>query len=493
MAADALDVLMQLNLALAGAVLLVLALRRSMRVWFGVRVTYTLWWIVPASLVATTLPARTIEIVTAVTVPHTLAARSTAAGVEPSVQLPTLEFIDVSSVLGLWLVGVAVMLAVLTVRQRAFVASLGQLSRNEDGTLRAEASGVGPAILGALRPKLVLPKDFEMRFDPAERELVLAHERVHLQRGDARINALVALAQCVCWFNPLVHVAALAMRIDQELACDAAVARRYPKARRIYAEAMLKTQLAPMSLPVGCQWPARGTHPLKLRITMLKRDLPGARRIASGSLLVALVCLITACGVWGAQPPREIEATVRSIAPTQTAINAQLVRAARAGNFQLAAAAIAAGADVNARSSRGMTVLVIAARAEDMRILNLLLNHGADVDALAPGEGNALVAAARRGHVHAVAALVGRGAQVNAIVREYGTPLAASVRTGQLPVARYLVEHGADANLPSPSPAPWDRWGGMRTPLDIAVGGDHAATAAYLRSMGAEQRRVAAH
>jgi ankyrin repeat protein len=291
--------------------------------------------------------------------------------------------------------------------------------------------------------------------------------------------------RCVCWFNPLVHVAALAMRNDQELACDAAVAAQYPKARRIYAAAMLKTQLTQMSLPIGCLWPASDADPLKLRITMLKRELPGTRRIAAGSLLAALACLTTGCTVWAAQPPREVEIEIASASSAQAASDAQLMRAVLRGDLRRAQAAILAGADVNVRSSRGMSALVIAARADDIRILNLLLDHGADVNLISQREGNALVAAARRGHVRSVAALVEHDAQVNVIAPAYGTPLVASVRTGHLDVVRYLVEHGADVNLASPPPAPWDRWGTMRTPLSVALDGDHTSTADYLRSMGA--------
>ncbi|MGH8237828.1 MAG: M56 family metallopeptidase [Steroidobacteraceae bacterium] len=487
MAAEALSFLARTNLVLACAVLLVLALRTTMRVQFGARVGYAFWWIVPAAMIATMLPTRTIEIVVEAAPPSTVAAVPAAASGELPAQLPTIALVDVSSMLlGLWLAGVAVMLLVLTLRQRAFVASLGRLSRERDGTLRADATCAGPAILGALWPKLVLPKDFEARFGPSERALVLAHERVHLQRCDARINGLAALMHCICWFNPLAHVAALVLRIDQELACDAVVAAQYPKARRTYAEAMLKTQLTPMNLPVGCNWSANGTHPLKLRIAMLKHDLPGARCVAAGLLAVALACVTTGCAVWAAQPPREVTAVTDSVSPAQSASDAQLLRAVLQGNHQRAQMAIDAGADVNVRSKRGVTVLAHAARVEDMRMLNLLLDHGADVNLTSPGEGNALVAAGRRGHVRAVAALVEHGARVNAIVTEYGTPLVTAVRTGHPGVVKYLVEHGADVSLASPLPAPWDRWGVERTPLEVAVNGNHASIAAYLRSMGAE-------
>ena len=57
------------------------------------------------------------------------------------------------------------------------------------------------------------------------------------------MNAVVALIQCLCWFNPLVHLAARWIRFDQELACDAAVIAERPGLRRPYAEALLKTQV----------------------------------------------------------------------------------------------------------------------------------------------------------------------------------------------------------------------------------------------------------
>jgi beta-lactamase regulating signal transducer with metallopeptidase domain len=479
MIAEALGLVIRANVVLAAAVLLVVALRGTMRAWFGARVAYSLWWIVPAALIAATLPAQTIEVVAGAPTAPASTTSAVSAGNGSSLQ-PSIASIDVTSLLfGLWLAGAVLMLIVLALRQRAFIASLGRLSRDANGVLRAEHSCAAPMIVGALWPKLVLPKDFEAQFDRTERDLMLSHERVHLRRGDARINGLAALMQCVCWFNPLAHAAVVALRIDQELACDATVAEWYPRARRIYAAAMLKAQLTPMRLPLGCAWSPRGAHPLKLRIAMLKRDLPGARRNTAGSLLAVLLCMTAGCTTWVAQPPREVRSHLGALS------DAQLLQAVRSGNVRRAAAAIRAGADVNVRSSRGMTALTIAARAEDMRILNLLLDHGADVHLLSPGEGNALVAAGRRGHLRAVAALVEHGAAVNEVAPEHETPLVAAVRTGHFDVARYLVEHGADVNLASALPAPWDRWGVMRTPLEVAVRGDHTSTADYLRSMGA--------
>jgi beta-lactamase regulating signal transducer with metallopeptidase domain len=485
MAAEAMEILLRVNLAAGAAVLLALALRGPMRAMFGARVAYALWWIVPAAVVAVMLPARTVEMAPVAAAVAPAADVVVAPGGAAPVAVAAVDWTGLAAVL--WLAGVAGMLAVLALRQRAFMASLGRLEAEPGaaGVLRAEAAGIGPAIVGAVRPKLVLPKDFEARFDAVERDVVLAHERVHLTGGDARINGIVALAQCVCWFNPLAHIAAHVMRIDQELACDAAVAARYPKSRRVYAEAMLKTQIAPLGLPLGCYWPPGGAHPLKLRIAMLKRELPGARRIALGAGLAALASVGTGCVVWAAQPPREVVAAISSVSAAQAAHDDDLLRALWRGDVRRAEAAIASGADVNVRTQDGMTALAIVARADDLQLVNLLLQNGADPNLISAREGNALASAARRGQYRSVVALVEHGAEIDRVAPGFGTPLTAAVRTGQLQVMKYLVEHGADVNLPSPLPAPWDRWGAVRTPLYVAIGSDDRSMIDYLKSKGA--------
>src|SRR5258705_297126 len=104
----------------------------------------------------------------------------------------------------------------------------------------------------------------------------------HLPRHDSRVNAALALARCVNWFNPMLHLAAHLIRIDQELACDAAVVAALPGARKSYAQAMLKAQLAARPLPLGCYWPAPSAHPLAQRIRLLAARAPGVWRLRLG-------------------------------------------------------------------------------------------------------------------------------------------------------------------------------------------------------------------
>lgn len=306
MTADLFDALVAMTVAGSLAVVGVLAVRAALRRWFGAQVAYVAWAAVPLVALVMLLPAPLLPVATMLRIAPTVAVHSSVVAM-PAVMdwRPAL--------LALWLLGVGVSALAFTLQQRRYLRSLGQLrafdAEGASRVLRAAACDGGPALIGAWRPRIVLPGDFEARYSPRERELILAHEQVHLARGDARINALVAALRCLNWFNPLIHLAATRFRIDQELACDAVVITRFPEARRPYADAMLKTQLAgqarqELRLPVGCRWSFH--HPLKERIAMLKQPLPTPIRRAAGITLVALFGLSGAYVAWAAQAPQPV-------------------------------------------------------------------------------------------------------------------------------------------------------------------------------------------
>jgi len=217
MATEILLLLVRLNLVASGAILVVMALRPFARRWFGASHAYRLWFTVPIALVAALMPP--VETWGPIgSVEHL--ANGAGAWISKESHLAALTTA--------WAAG-ALATAILTAwRYGRFIAQ--------------ERSGrAGPAIVGVLTPRLVTPADFEARFTSEERRLVRAHERAHMDRLDARCNALVLGFQCLNWFNPLVHLAARAMRFDQELACDATVIHRLPMDRRSYAEALLRS------------------------------------------------------------------------------------------------------------------------------------------------------------------------------------------------------------------------------------------------------------
>jgi hypothetical protein len=169
-------------------------------------------------------------------------------------------------------------------------------------------------VIGVLRPRIVTPNDFARRYTEREQMVVLAHERTHIARHDSRINAAVALSRCALWFNPLVHLLAHYLRIDQELACDAAVVAAHPGARRAYAEALLKTQLAGRPLPLGCYWPAHASHPLAQRIGLLTLGPP---RWPGARLGAGAVALLAVAGAWTAWATRPAEVVLAPAAPAR--------------------------------------------------------------------------------------------------------------------------------------------------------------------------------
>jgi beta-lactamase regulating signal transducer with metallopeptidase domain len=285
---DALTLLLQLNLAAAAAIIVVMALRLPTQRLFGARVAYGLWALVPLSAAAMLTPARTVTVVQAQAWAQT--AWAAPATAKPSGVLATQPAVDWPLIAGgLWLAGCLLSLAWLAWRQDQFTQAMRE-------------GRAGPAVVGVLRPRIVIPADFANRYTANEQRMVLTHEQSHIARHDSRTNAAVALACCVGWFNPLLYLLAHYLRIDQEFACDARVAAAYPKARRTYAEAMLKTQLALRPLPLGCYWPARAPHPLAQRIDLLSRAQPSRETAMAGGTAVVVLALGAYIAVWAARP-----------------------------------------------------------------------------------------------------------------------------------------------------------------------------------------------
>lgn len=489
MVSDILLFVGEANLALAAAVLLVLALRRPVRKVFGARNAYALWLIVPLSILALLIPARTIVLPAPSTVSSTAAISPSPSSAPSSVTAPKspqpapLPAIPVGEItLGLWLIVAFGGLILQVERQRRFVRSLGALSRTgEDRLLRAEKPGVGPAVIGAVAPCVVLPADFDRQYTPEEQALILAHERNHLAVGDAQINAVVTGLQCLFWFNPFVHLGAATLRIDQEIACDAGVLARPPKTRRAYGEAMLKTQLAACAPPLGCHWPASANKQLKERFTMLTHHQTDRRRHLAGAVAVAVLGLSTAAAAWATQPARTVQQTPEE---ARRAVARHLGRplydAVDRKDLQTVRELIALGANPNYIARGDGSPLIEAARNGQADVVRALLAAGADPNLAVRGDGNPLIQASRVGRLDIVQALVARGADVESFVPGDETPLIGAALQGELAVVKYLVERGADVNR-----AVEANPGEMRSPLGMARKNGHASVVNYLKSRGA--------
>lgn len=80
-----------------------------------------------------------------------------------------------------------------------------------------------PALLGIVRPMVLLPMHAESALTAQEMRYVLVHELSHLCRGDIALGLVASMLQAAHWFNPVLWYVTNRMRIDREIACDAAV------------------------------------------------------------------------------------------------------------------------------------------------------------------------------------------------------------------------------------------------------------------------------
>ncbi|MEP6634436.1 MAG: TonB family protein [Luteimonas sp.] len=301
-------------LAGAAALLLILTLRHPLRALFGARVAYMAWALVPLGVLTVSLPARVIEgtrfeLIGASMQPGVRVGVATALQTIATARELTANGIGATSIVIVWLLGTLAFSMWFWRRQIKFVSKLGMLVARQDGLFSANTTSDCPAVVGAWRPRIVLPRDFDTRYPYPQSQLVLVHERIHLERGDVQVNLLAVTLRCVYWFNPLLHWAATRFRFDQELACDALVIERFPQSRRAYADAMLKTQLAVLGLPVGCYW--QSSQSLKERILMLKRPSPSLLRRASGAIAVCILLVGSSYATWALQPSNDVAPSYR--------------------------------------------------------------------------------------------------------------------------------------------------------------------------------------
>ena len=92
-------------------------------------------------------------------------------------------------------------------------------------------------VMGLVHPVIYLSSGL----DPESRNVVLCHERVHLQRRDYLFKPAALLICCVHWFNPLVWLAFYLMNMDCEMSCDEKVVKLLgEESKKIYSHTLLE-------------------------------------------------------------------------------------------------------------------------------------------------------------------------------------------------------------------------------------------------------------
>lgn len=155
----------------------------------------------------------------------------------------------------------------------------------------------GPAVVGFLRPTIVLP-EWILQLEKGRRALVLLHEEEHLRAHDERLLFLASVALVVMPCNLALWYQVRRLRLAVEIDCDARVLRVHPDPRE-YGDLLLAVgsratsnamQMAALSEPVSF---------LARRIAAMMT----ARRQSRPAAMVTLVVAIAA-GTIAWQTPR---------------------------------------------------------------------------------------------------------------------------------------------------------------------------------------------
>jgi beta-lactamase regulating signal transducer with metallopeptidase domain len=122
------------------------------------------------------------------------------------------------------------------------------------------SSQVGPATLGVFYPTILLPAAALDGKSLAPLEPILAHELIHIRRGDVLFGVLQLLAQLVWWFHPLVWWANRQACREAERCCDEEVVaglgcRPVDYARCLLGVLELKQRLRAVFAFPGCARP----------------------------------------------------------------------------------------------------------------------------------------------------------------------------------------------------------------------------------------------
>ncbi len=157
---------------------------------------------------------------------------------------------------GLWIIGVAFMLARLAVglagasrlsREGAPLDSpswqnilrrfLAAVSLKRQVRLKSHLNVAIPLTWGIMKPVVLMPADADVWSDE-ERSSALFHELSHIKRVDFLVMMLVRVSLALYWFNPLSRLAVRRLKKEQEKACDELVLRTGIKPS-IYAATLL--------------------------------------------------------------------------------------------------------------------------------------------------------------------------------------------------------------------------------------------------------------
>jgi TonB-dependent SusC/RagA subfamily outer membrane receptor len=231
----------------------------------------------------------------------------------------------------------------------------------------------GPAVIGFLRPRIVLP-EWVLSLDARARALVLRHELEHVRAGDAQLLLFATLVPFVLPWNLPLWFIARRLKLAVELDCDDRVLRCGGEAHE-YGLLLLEIGgRHTKRLDFGAAYAARRSF-LARRISTMIADKP--RRSVRGTIgpVLGIACLTLAAARIPRPEPIRVGSTVRHVSRSSTDEGSAPVRHAAAsvnvrevGREAVSTTALPRQAAVRPRSPTAVTPLRITVDWENAPI-----------------------------------------------------------------------------------------------------------------------------
>ena len=163
-------------------------------------------------------------------------------------------------------------------------------------------AAVGPAVYGLIRPTILLPAAIALNRPLRELEPLVAHELIHIRRGDLWWALVQTLACCLFWFHPLVWLAQAMLVRESERSCDEETIASLGVSPSTYARSLLDVLECKQRLRVAPALP--GVRSVDVTRSRLERIM----RLGHGShastpvwvwlLFFCCVAVLLPGGVW---------------------------------------------------------------------------------------------------------------------------------------------------------------------------------------------------
>ncbi|MCX5691161.1 MAG: M56 family metallopeptidase [Planctomycetota bacterium] len=171
-----------------------------------------------------------------------------------------------------------------------------------------------PAVVGWLKPRIVLPRGFAASTRPDGIRAVLLHECAHITRHDIAAAWVASFILALHWFNPICWWVLRQMRSERELACDsAALMVMTPRERPVYGHTLLDLLLkvsGPEPYPSIAAMDGRGIE-TRRRMLMIAKFRPDSI-LTSVVAAAACLCVAVAGLTDAAEPPQKAQAEAAS-------------------------------------------------------------------------------------------------------------------------------------------------------------------------------------